>query len=390
MKEKQLSVEEYHRVLRDNSDKSYVELAKMTGRTPETVRKGCRKLGLPHKKINSQVRKYPDDKQFEMDMAKLRLSHEEKGTDKKYKLAMAEIMRLRDDLETMVAVKDAVSTYTIKPSSKQGGEAVAVVVASDWHVEENVKPETVNMTNEYTMAIAKKRSEKFFQHTLLLVQKEQHAVKIETLVLALIGDFFSGNIHDELMETCEVAPQDAMLFAQNIVASGIEFLLANSKLKIIIPCCVGNHSRMTKKVHVSTEHGNSLEWAMYNFLAKYFSKEKRVTFVLSRSYHNYIDIFGYVIRFHHGHAIQSGGGIGGLTIPVLKAIAKWDNDKRADLDVFGHFHQLMHNAKFVINGSLIGDSPYGKRLGFTGRPEQAFFLIDKKRGKTVSCPILVQ
>jgi hypothetical protein len=374
-----------------NQDKDYSWLSEKTGVSVDGIRKRYRSLGLSNKKVNAQVIKSVDpEKQFQLDMEKLRLNHEEKGTDKKYKLAMSEIMRLRDDLETMVAVKDAVQTYTINPSKGTGGEAVAIVVASDWHVEENVKPETVNNTNDYTMAIAKRRSEKFFQHTLQLIEKEQHAVKIETLVLALIGDFFSGNIHDELMETCEVAPQDAMLFAQNLIASGIEFLLANSKLNILIPCCVGNHSRMTKKVHVSTEHGNSLEWAMYNFLAKYFSKEKRVTFVLSRSYHNYIDIFGYVIRFHHGHAIQSGGGVGGLTIPVLKAIAKWDNDTKAYLDVFGHFHQLMHNAKFVINGSLIGDSPYGKRLGFTGRPEQAFFLIDKKRGKTVSCPILVQ
>lgn len=374
-----------------NSEKDYSWLSEQTGVSVDGIRKRYRQLGLPNKRVNAQVVKSVDpEMQFQLDMEKLRLNHEEKGTDKKYKLAMSEIMRLRDDLETMVAVKDAVQTYTIKPSKGTGGEAVAVVVASDWHVEENVKPETVNNTNDYTMSIAKRRSEKFFQHTLQLIEKEQHAVKIETLVLALIGDFFSGNIHDELMETCEVAPQDAMLFAQNLIASGIEFLLANSKLKLLIPCCVGNHSRMTKKVHVSTEHGNSLEWAMYNFLTKYFSKEKRVTFVLSRSYHNYIDIFGYVIRFHHGHAIQSGGGVGGLTIPVLKAIAKWDNDTKAYLDVFGHFHQLMHNAKFVINGSLIGDSPYGKRLGFTGRPEQAFFLIDKKRGKTVSCPILVQ
>lgn len=389
MKHEKLSVEEYHNVLRNNSDKSYEELAEMTGRTPESVRKSCRKLNLPHKRLTSQVRKYPAEQQFQLDMEKLRLTHEEKGTDKKYKLALAEIMRLRDDLETMVSVKDSVSTYTIREAKNTGGEAVAVVVASDWHVEENVKPETVNGSNEYTMAIAKKRAETFFQHALLLVKKEQHAVKINTLVLGLLGDFFSGNIHDELMETCEVAPQDAMIFAQNLIASGIEFLLANSDLKIVIPCCVGNHSRMTKKVHISTEHGNSLEWAMYNFLAKYFSKEKRVTFVLSRSYHNYIDIFGYVIRFHHGHAVNYGGGVGGLTTPMIKAVNRWDVDRKAYLSVCGHFHQKMDGERFIVNGSLIGDSPYGKRLGFTGRPEQVFFLIDKKRGKTIVAPIIV-
>ncbi len=215
-------------------------------------------------------------------------------------------------------------------------------------------------------------------------------MKIDTLVLALLGDFFSGNIHEELLAACEVGPQDAMLFAQNLVASGIEYLLKNSKLKLVVPCTVGNHSRMTHKVHVSNEQGNSLEWAMYNFLAKYFQKEKRVTFVLSRSYHNYIDVFGYVIRFHHGHAIQYGGGLGGITVPVIKAINRYNDDRKAYLDVFGHFHNRIDGGRFIANGCLIGDSPYGKRLGFTGRPEQAFFLIDQKRGKTVVAPILVE
>jgi hypothetical protein len=329
-------------------------------------------------------------KQFELDMEKLRLTHQDKGTDKKYKVAIAEIMRLRDQLETIISCKDSVSTYTIPVSKSTGGRAVAVAVASDWHVEENEKPESVNFSNEYTMAIAKKRAEKFFQHSLQLVVKEQAVVNIDTLVVALLGDFFSGNIHEELLAACEVAPQDAMLFAQNLIASGIEFLLANSKLKLVIPCAVGNHSRQTHKVHISNEQGNSLEWAMYNFLAKYFAKEKRVTFVLSRSYHNYVDILGYTIRFHHGHAIQYGGGLGGITVPVIKAINRYNNDRKAYLDVFGHFHNRFDGGQFIVNGSLIGDSAFGKRLGFTGRPEQAFFLIDQKRGKTIVAPILVE
>lgn len=334
--------------------------------------------------------KISPQKQFELDMEKLRLNDKQKESDKQYKVALREIQRLRKQNETLLDLKGQVSTYSIKRSKGVGGQAVAFAIASDWHVEENVKPETVNGTNSYTMAIAKERAEKFFQHSLKLVQKESQDIKIDTLVLALLGDFFSGNIHDELMETCEVQPQDAMLYAQNLVASGIEFLLANSKLKFVIPCAVGNHSRQTAKVHISTEHGNSLEWAMYSFLAQYFKREPRVTFILSRSYFNYMDVFGYTIRFHHGHAVNYAGGVGGLEVPMRRIIGRWDKDKPAYLSVCGHFHTRRDGGDFIVNGSLIGDSPYGKRFGFTGRPEQTFFLIDEKRGKTVVCPILVE
>lgn len=334
--------------------------------------------------------KISPQKQFELDMEKLRLNDKQKESDKQYKVALREIQRLRKQNETLLDLKGQVSTYSIKRSKGVGGQAVAFAIASDWHVEENVKPETVNGTNSYTMAIAKERAEKFFNHTLKLVNKESQDIKIDTLVLALLGDFFSGNIHDELMETCEVQPQDAMLYAQNLVASGIEFLLANSKLKLVIPCAVGNHSRQTAKVHISTEHGNSLEWAMYSFLAQYFKREPRVTFILSRSYFNYMDVFGYTIRFHHGHAVNYAGGVGGLEVPMRRIIGRWDKDKPAYLSVCGHFHTRRDGGDFIVNGSLIGDSPYGKRFGFTGRPEQTFFLIDEKRGKTVVCPILVE
>ena len=385
-----MNTKQYQAFLVKNQGQDYKWLAEKTGRTAESVRKSYTKLGLPPKKITTQNTKIEDpEKQFQIEMEKLRLNYSEKKTDVKYQIALKAVRVLEEHIEALIQAKVPVSTYTIKPSKGSGGEAVAVVLASDWHVEENVRPDTVNGSNEYNMEIAKRRAEKFFQHTLQLVQKEQQAIKIETLCVALLGDFISGNIHEELLASCEVGPVDAMTFAKNLIASGIEFLLANSKLKLVIPCTVGNHSRITKKVHVSGEQGMSLEWAMYNFLADHFKNEKRVTFVLSRSYHNYVDILGHLIRFHHGHAVQYGGGLGGLTIPMVKAVMRWDNDKKAYLSCCGHFHQKMDGERFVVNGSLIGDAPYGKRLGFTSRPEQVFFLIDAKRGKTIVAPILV-
>lgn len=390
-----MNAKELEAFLVEHQDKDRAWLVANTGRSSRWINEKQAKLRLEGRigeAVGQGVKKpiLTAEQQVAIEMEKLRIKHSEKGTDQKYKVALRMLREKEVELETIFAVKDTVSTYTINPSKNKGGEAVAVAVASDWHVEENVRPETVNGSNEYTMAIAKARAEKFFQHTLQLVQKEQQSVRIETLCVALLGDFFSGNIHEELLASCEVGPQDAMIFAQNLIASGIQFILDNSKLNLVVPCAVGNHSRMTKKVHVSDEHGMSLEWAMYNFLAVHFQGNKRVKFVLSRSYHNYVDVFGYKIRFHHGHAVNFGGGLGGLTIPMIKAIQRWDNDQKAYLSVCGHFHQKMDGERFVVNGSLIGDSPYGKRLGFTGRPEQVFFLIDKNRGKTIVAPILVE
>ena len=380
----------------EHQDKDRAWLVANTGRSSRWINEKQAELRakglIKAEKAGQGVKKaiLTPEQQFELEMETLRVKREEKQQDKKLNFAMRELERVRAELDSLGEMVDTVSTYEIKPKGGQKHESIAFAIASDWHVGENVKPETVDFSNEYTMRIAKKRSEAFFRNVVKLVQKEQQDANIDTLVLALLGDFISGNIHEELLESCEVPPVEEAMFAQNLLASGIEYILASTKLKLIIPCSVGNHSRITDKVHVSTEQGNSLEWMIYNNLAIHFASNKRVTFVLSKGYFTFVDVFGYLIRFHHGHAIKFGGGIGGLTVPVIKAIARYDLDRKAYLDVFGHFHNRIDGGKFIVNGSLIGDAPYGKRLGFTGKPEQAFFLIQKGYGKTIVAPIFVE
>lgn len=64
----------------------------------------------------------------------------------------------------------------------------------------------------------------------------------------------------------------------------------------------------------------------------------------------------------------------------------------ADLDVLGHLHQYTPMRRYVVNGSVVGFSPYGMALSSFNKgepPTQAFFLIDKKRRVTVHIPILL-
>lgn len=389
-----MNTEQLRKFLIDNQGETRAWLAKETGRSTRCINEHQTRLraeGLIGEASGQGVKKatLTDEQQFKLDMEKVRLKHSEKGTDKKYKAAMNEIMRLRDDLEQLTELKGTVSSYEITAKTNKKHEVVAFAILSDTHIEENVKLESVDGANEYNLKIAKARMEAFFRNTVKLLTKEQQDANISTLVLAILGDLISGNIHDELMESCEVPPVEAAILAQNFVTSGIEYILANTKVNLVVPCCVGNHSRITQQVHVSTEQGNSLEWMIYCNLANHFKGNKRVQFVLSKSYFTWVKVFDYDIRFHHGHAMKGGANIGGITIPILKAIARYDLAKTAYLDVFGHFHNPISMNKFVSNGCMIGDTPYGKRLGFTGKPQQQFFLIDKGYGKTITAPIFL-
>jgi len=128
---------------------------------------------------------------------------------------------------------------------------------------------------------------------------------------------------------------------------------------------------------------------MYSNISEYYGKEKRIKFVVPRGYHSYTDINGFVIRSHHGHAVKYGGGIGGIFIPAYKAIGQWNKGKRADLDVFGHFHQRKDGGNFLCNGSVIGYNEYALSIKADYElPAQTFFLVDHKRGlKTNVSPL---
>jgi hypothetical protein len=313
------------------------------------------------------------------------------GLRSKYSEALKTIERQERELGALDAVGEGVETFKIQPYHGSGtSEATVVVPTSDWHVEERVKPGTVNGLNDFSLEVAKDRATKFFQRELRLVQLLQQDVKIDTIVQALLGDFITNDIHDEMPENNQLTPVEAIVFAEGLLISGLEFLLERTKCKLVVPCHSGNHARTTKTTRFASENGHSLEYMMYRHLATYFRNEPRIKFIIPEGPHSYIDVYDKTIRFQHGHMIKYAGGVGGIFIPTYKAIAQWNKARHADLDVFGHFHQCKDGGNFICNGSLIGYNAFALSIKADYEPpKQQLFLIDKKRGRTCAWPVLL-
>lgn len=375
--------------IREMWGQPHAEIGKMVGLTGEAVRKRGSRMGLPSLYTNALNRSLTPEQQLERDISLRSAKKREKSKDSKLVVAMDTIQSLQAQLEVFKSTSE-VNTFSIQSKSRGGSQATAVAVASDWHWGEVVEPDDVNGLNEFNTTIAKQRAEAFFANTLKLVNTFKKDIKIERLVLGILGDMISGNIHEELMENNETLPADQILEVQSILASGIK-LLADSGLQVLVVCHSGNHGRMTTDRRISTEAGNSLEYLMYHNIAKHFEGDKRVDFIVPRSYLSYVDINGFVVRFHHGHALKFAGGIGGIFIPAYKGIANWNVSKKADLDVFGHFHQQRDGKLFISNGSLVGWNAYATAIKAQfEKPAQVFFLIDEgRKEKTATCPIFL-
>lgn len=322
------------------------------------------------------------------DIALSRAKEEVKLLKAKYQEALRQIKSYQKEQEAQKSLSGKISTFAIKPKEPNGGsEAAAVILASDWHIEERVTLASTNGLNSFTIDLARNRAVKFWQTAVRMVEIYSRDIKINHIIVGLLGDYISNDIHDELSETAQLLPMEAIIEAEGLIASGIEFMLQNTTCDITLVCKSGNHARTTQKQRHSTEHGHSLEHFMFHHLSSQF-KDPRLKFVIEDSYHTYLDILGMTVRFHHGHDIRYQGGVGGLTIPVNKAIAQWNKGKHADLDVFGHWHTRFDGGNFVCNGSMIGYNAYAISIKASfEKPTQQFFLIDRKRGKTVTAPI---
>ncbi len=316
---------------------------------------------------------------------------------RKYQILQREHSRLEREFSAISTHmgRDIIPKQIRLSDKRNVNEAVPIIVLSDWHVEEEVKPHTVGGKNKYNLDIAKKRANKVFTSSLSLIREKEDDVTIKNIGIFLLGDFITGNIHAENMENALLGPLDALAYAQELIESGLDFLLEHTDKKLTIYCKVGNHSRITKKVHISTEWENSLELAMYWSLMRRYKERApdRVDFHIEKSYLSVAKILNYPVRFHHGHAVSYGGGVGGLHIPLRKAIHNWNQNQKAAVDIIGHYHNFAEYStlKYLVNGSLIGYSAYAERIKAVSEPPvQGFALLHKKYGFTSLTPIFAE
>lgn len=274
-----------------------------------------------------------------------------------------------------------------KPIKGARSPATPVLVLTDWHAEETVLASTTDGLNEYNLDICAARVRRTVSKFLLLLALSRSAAKIDHMVLAILGDMITGYIHAELVESNELSPTEASLFVQDLIHETIQVLLKEADVKrIVIPCCFGNHGRTTEKMRISTAYKNSYEWLLYHSMARFYKGEARVEWRITNGYHNWIEIQGRKVRFHHGDGIKYQGGTGGIAVPANLRIMRSNMGREpAYLDVFGHWHQFQYSEPggWIAAPCLIGYTPYGiyKNLSYS-EPGQLYLMLDRDRGLT--------
>ena len=311
-----------------------------------------------------------------------RLRSEVASLKGRYKAALAQIDRERERADAIAGMA-GIKAKPAKPgrlTKSVKGSATVIVALSDWHVEERVDPATVNGLNDYDLDVADRRIAELSERFAVLLEHQRQLVKVPRVVVWLGGDFLSGHIHPDTAEMAQLPPLSAIRWAGERIRGFLD-MVADMTPEVVVATNSGNHGRSTEKLRIGTELDHSFEQHMYLTMAGQEAK-KNVRWQVGEGYLNVVDLDGFRVRFHHGHAVSYGGGVGGITIPTNKAIAAWDRIDRADLTVFGHWHQFswLRAGRYVSNGSLIGHSAYATRIKASYEPPcQAFVVVDHER-----------
>jgi len=274
----------------------------------------------------------------------------------------------------------------------------AVIMLSDWHLDEKVDKEEVFHINEFNWKIAEARIDYLFKKTI------QNAIELKcsALNILLLGDFFSGIIKDDLIYGAEIGITPTIVKAFDIIARHMRE--AAKYFTIRVACVFGNHSRLTPMKGFNKAYTLNLEWMLYEFLRRE-AGEFAEDFVNPKSPIYIVNIQGYNFMITHGDMVSGGNNMAKIPATTFSRDAakingtlatKYAADvrhglipefpQRVDYILAAHFHNEFTIPGFddipiLGNGCLIGGNSFSlKVVKAASRPSQRFFIVEEGEG----------
>lgn len=319
-------------------------------------------------------------------------------TEKQLADTVATVERLQRELGILERIGDRSAPpawLSAAPKKTRRHNATPWLLLSDLHLDEVVEPGQVMGVNAFNRRIARMRLEQIAVGFVRVVRDYWTGITYDGVVIALGGDLFSGDIHEELKETNEDTILGSLDYWIDPLAEVIR-LCADEFGRVHVPVVVGNHGRMTRKPRAKFRARSNFDWFVGMALQRLFAGDNRVTFDVSEAADVLVPCYGQKVLLTHGDQARGGGGIGGIWPPLMRLDARKRARQEAvqqgyDLLIMGHWHQLVFGPNFIVNGSLKGYDEYAftENFGFEV-PQQAAWLMTPEHGITWRAPILCQ
>lgn len=250
----------------------------------------------------------------------------------------------------------------------------AVLALSDWHYGQTSK----NIWNEYNTEICKQRVSKLFSKVVNAIQEHN----VNTIHIALLGDFVNGAIHTGSRVASEEDACDQLMHVSEILANFINELSPYVQ-EVNVYSTYGNHARTVQNKKDSI-HSDNMERIIPWWLKQRLMKNSKVNIVDSEYYEFiYFNVCGYDVVSTHGDLDKfSDLGV------VVNSLFTKKYGKTIDYTFSADKHHLEAFEQFGIEstlvGSLCGTDEYANNKRLYSLPMQTLCIFTPEDGKLCS------
>lgn len=307
---------------------------------------------------------------------------------------LADLKRLLDLTTAIDQAKLKPPAWAVTPARTTKQPGIVCAMLTDTHFDEIVRPEEVLGYNAYNREIGVFRLHRWANKVVSLARDHISGIEWKGLTVFVGGDIFSGNIHDELIQTNADTLYGSVVFWIEQVESALT-LLVNHFGKVHVAVTVGNHGRRTVKPRAKLRVRDNIEWLFWRVIERDFRADKRVTWSIPEAMDTFVTVYNTRYQLTHGDQFRGGSGISGVLFPLMLGNYRKSRKSLAmgqpyEVLLCGHYHQYLTLPGVIMGGCLKGYDEYASSINVVPEPPtQAFWITDPKWGVSIHAPIHV-
>ena len=292
-----------------------------------------------------------------------------------------------DAVQNLLPAMSAVPVQPPHVDSVTTTPQTVIAPLTDTHVGDRVESDQMVGLNEYSIDIFNRRLYGWHTQLLQLVELRRKFAPINKLIVPMLGDMISGDIHEELARTNIDNCMGQMIRGANMIAQALMGLSAHFT-EIEVPCVVGNHGRMTRKPPMKDKF---MDWdyMLYQWVATLCREQTNIKFDIPKSFVNSFDVDGRKILIMHGDSVSGAGSATSIVNSITKMRSVFQYKRLMDLETgnggnipphfdsvfMGHFHRVdesdIGTGEVHICGTMKGGDEFAlQRLAVITRPKQ--------------------
>lgn len=287
-------------------------------------------------------------------------------------------------LRSAVIALDPLPLVPFKENKSLGKPVMPVIKFSDWHIGEVISAAQTEGFGEYNLAIATKRINNIVDSFLHWVIAARSGYNILECAIFCEGDFISGNIHHELIQTNEFGVVKQTAVAADLLASAIARIAPHFETVHVVQVGSDNHSRLTHKPQFKNKAEESMSYMLHHCVNLALANHSNVKTITAEGIMMLVDVNGSKFLVQHGDTIKSWQGVpyyGMDRSRARESTRRMNTDKTFDYISMGHFHVPAYiSDSMLVNGSLSGTSEFDHGCGRFARPSQMAFMVHPKDG----------